>query len=299
MRVFVVLVLLSVTAKADQISIPNTLSNNTVADAIAVQENFDTLASESNENDSRIAALEFAGNRDPIVVDCTDDPAALQTAINGRDNSGPSLSFDITGTCEVEYIWTWRNWAIRGVGDDAKIIPSEAALAYWGYLYINSGNGAHLSLRNLSVEHSFILAERNGSISLQNVSFEQTTPAAITANTGGFIRFFGAFNSESDISLFASNGGVIQILGATGSFKISAQTNGTVLCAPCENTTISRVDLKGGSTFCAYNSTPPKTIPIVTASFNSNFLTSGGGSLTVDSETIDGSSIIDKSGSSC
>ena len=43
---------------ADTVSVPNTLSNNTPADADDVQENFQALVEESNENDQRIADAE-------------------------------------------------------------------------------------------------------------------------------------------------------------------------------------------------------------------------------------------------
>lgn len=41
-------------ALADNVAVPNTLSNNTVADANAVQQNFQALVDESNENDQRL-----------------------------------------------------------------------------------------------------------------------------------------------------------------------------------------------------------------------------------------------------
>lgn len=43
---------------ADTVTLPNSFSNNTQADADAVQANFTALVDESNENDGRIAALE-------------------------------------------------------------------------------------------------------------------------------------------------------------------------------------------------------------------------------------------------
>lgn len=41
-------------ALADDVAVPNTLSNDSVADADAVQQNFQTLVDESNENDQRL-----------------------------------------------------------------------------------------------------------------------------------------------------------------------------------------------------------------------------------------------------
>ena len=51
-------VLFSASLAADSVSVPNTLSNNTPADADDVQENFQALVEESNENDQRIADAE-------------------------------------------------------------------------------------------------------------------------------------------------------------------------------------------------------------------------------------------------
>ena len=64
MRFALLLLLLTITVRADQIATPNPLSNDTVADADAVQANFDTLIAESNENDTRIGTLEANVRRD-------------------------------------------------------------------------------------------------------------------------------------------------------------------------------------------------------------------------------------------
>ena len=60
MRIFFLLLLCCAGAYADQITIPNTLTNSTAADADDVQANFNVLASESNENDLRIEDNERA-----------------------------------------------------------------------------------------------------------------------------------------------------------------------------------------------------------------------------------------------
>ena len=44
--------------RADTLTLPATLTNNTTADAAAVQANFDALAEESNENDERISDID-------------------------------------------------------------------------------------------------------------------------------------------------------------------------------------------------------------------------------------------------
>jgi hypothetical protein len=64
MRFAFFLLLLSITVRADQITIPNSLSNGTVANANAVNANFDALAAESNDNDARIGTLEANVRRD-------------------------------------------------------------------------------------------------------------------------------------------------------------------------------------------------------------------------------------------
>jgi len=52
------LILTTFPAYADTVTVPNVFSNGAVADANAVNANFSALASESNENDARIAAIE-------------------------------------------------------------------------------------------------------------------------------------------------------------------------------------------------------------------------------------------------
>ena len=51
-------------ARGDVVSVPNTFADNNVADAAEVNENFEALVSESNENDSRIEMLEASVRRD-------------------------------------------------------------------------------------------------------------------------------------------------------------------------------------------------------------------------------------------
>jgi hypothetical protein len=59
-----ILVAVSAMTGADTLVLPNTLSNNTLADANAVQANFAALAAESNKDNARLATLESAINFD-------------------------------------------------------------------------------------------------------------------------------------------------------------------------------------------------------------------------------------------
>jgi len=65
-------------AAAEDVALPNSLSNNSVADAEAVQQNFQTLVDESNENDQRLNEAEasidtlesyFPADRAAVLVD--------------------------------------------------------------------------------------------------------------------------------------------------------------------------------------------------------------------------------------
>ena len=60
LQLFLLTILVSVAsiASADQVAIPHTFSNGTVADADSVNANFQALIVESNDQDSRISALE-------------------------------------------------------------------------------------------------------------------------------------------------------------------------------------------------------------------------------------------------
>ena len=90
MRFALFFLLLSITVRADQLTIPNELSNNTVANADAVKANFDALAAESNENDTRIGTLETNVRRDD-----TDFNLAVGS---GLQNLTPDSQSDLTAS---------------------------------------------------------------------------------------------------------------------------------------------------------------------------------------------------------
>ena len=85
MRFAVFFLLLSIPVRADQLVLPHPLSNNTVADAEAVQANFSILIAESNENDLRLGAIEGVLGFD----------ASLENTVvgNGLQANNPDLSF--------------------------------------------------------------------------------------------------------------------------------------------------------------------------------------------------------------
>ena len=58
MKYITLLLFLTPSVLADQITIPHQLANNSIADALHVQSNFDALVVESNRNDQRLASLE-------------------------------------------------------------------------------------------------------------------------------------------------------------------------------------------------------------------------------------------------
>jgi hypothetical protein len=87
-----VLLLIPIAAYAGSISIPNTFTNGTTADADEVNENFDALAVESNDQDSRLTTLEAA----PSGLSCWD--------LDGDANCdlfGPDEDSSDDGMCTV------------------------------------------------------------------------------------------------------------------------------------------------------------------------------------------------------
>lgn len=68
MKRLALLLCLSPLAFGDQITIPNPLTNNTVADADHVQQNFEVLTNQSNENDDRIGVLEELIRADEVTL---------------------------------------------------------------------------------------------------------------------------------------------------------------------------------------------------------------------------------------
>ncbi len=73
----VALVGIPMAAYAATISVPNTFLNGTIADADAVNANFDTLVTESNDQDSRISAVEGS-----LPHDCTLQTQSFPTFTN-------------------------------------------------------------------------------------------------------------------------------------------------------------------------------------------------------------------------
>jgi len=107
--------LLAAGVRADTISLPWTFSNGTVADADEVNENFDALVVESNDQHSRLSALEAIG------ADISGVTAGL--GLTGGGASGDvSLAVDsatvqlrVTGSCAI-------GSSIRAIGSDGSVI---------------------------------------------------------------------------------------------------------------------------------------------------------------------------------
>jgi hypothetical protein len=92
------LLLLPAAAYAATISIPHVFVNGTVADADHVNENFSTLATESNDQDSRLAALEagLAGLQAQVTTNATAIGAnAADIAVNQGEISAHTASIAV------------------------------------------------------------------------------------------------------------------------------------------------------------------------------------------------------------
>ncbi|MDA8555025.1 hypothetical protein N9K98_07410 [Luminiphilus sp.] len=104
MKRVALLLCLSHFAFADQITIPNPLTNNTVADANAVQANFDVIASESNENDLRITGNERAiSGVSEQVLGYTYEWLGYTTELFEASSDNRAHGYNLSKHCKAEF----------------------------------------------------------------------------------------------------------------------------------------------------------------------------------------------------
>ena len=104
MRVFFLLLLCCAGAFADQIAIPNTLTNGTAADADDVQANFNVLASESNENDLRIGDNERAiSGVSEQVLGYTYEWLGYTTELFEASSDNRAHGYNLSKHCKAEF----------------------------------------------------------------------------------------------------------------------------------------------------------------------------------------------------
>jgi hypothetical protein len=100
---------------AAQISVPNTFSNGTVADATEVNANFSALVTESNSQDTRLGAVEN-GNLLGILP-----PASGGT---GTDTSA-------TAAGSILYTSATGTWATLSPGSDGQVLKMSGGIPTW------------------------------------------------------------------------------------------------------------------------------------------------------------------------
>ena len=244
-----------VSAESDELI---SFSNGTIADADDVNHNFQLLLKQAEELKSRSKT---------IIVDCTDNPAALREAYN-RNFEKRSLNFEIKGSC-------YANFANEGAPDyrniminhqqimidglsDATLIPDEQGIIG---LVASFGGGLHLYNLDINVPSDYdrwvILFSRNGygTVSNVNITGGSTNPGIIRSQRSANVYIHNTNIVTKTHGVMTENGGSIAFFGENS----ITSTNGTSLYLG-EGATISnyselsiegRIDLKPGSTLAS------------------------------------------------
>jgi len=182
------------------------------------------------EIDSRLAAIEGAGGSElekgklSVDVDCTNDPAALQTAFADTINVS-NVDFFITGNCYgdinvvrgtegQEFLFiAGRAISISAKDPEARagLIPNDET----GRVGVNSGLSGGLYLTNLDIqagEGDFnpVAYYRNGHGSVNNVTISGSNWTGILVQEGAQVYFSGITVTESSTGIFARSNAVLR-----------------------------------------------------------------------------------------
>lgn len=219
----------AISANASGISANETTINtlSTRLDNVPTKESIDSALAEI---DSRLAAIEGAGGSElekgklSVDVDCTNDPAALQTAFADTINVS-NVDFFITGNCYgdinvvrgsegQEFLFV----AGRAISISAKDPQARAGLIpndETGRVGVNSGLSGGLYLTNLDIqagEGDFnpVAYYRNGHGSVNNVTITGSSWTGILVQEGAQVYFSGITVSESSTGIFARSNAVLR-----------------------------------------------------------------------------------------
>ena len=241
----------------------NVFKNGETADADEINANFSLLDNQLKDLESRLSPG-FDGSAQYIVVDCTSDSSALETAMAGVSKNA-LLSLYVSGRCSVSSVYAGRGQKIYVIGSDPAQDKLVAYGAAWapvfseGYMYLSkigivqsAGNrsgayawsGGHLLLSNVTIE-----APNSGEGAAESfycVAAELGSTAYISGLTcSSYSKGIGLIGASSawlrgNVNVAASGGSAI---AAKASSTFSAdRVNLTVLGFPA-------FDLTDGSTY--------------------------------------------------
>jgi len=255
------LVSATMAAYSSQVSVPNTFSNGTTADADEVNANFSALETAVNDNDTRIAALE--ASQLGVPVDCDADgpdldtsPSpgesadALQTAIDGAPQNG-TFTAVFSGTCgpitfnrsHTQILGADRATSIiLGTPGAAAVTISNTSRAVLGTMTIQGGdadfptveitdgsaNLFDLDVDGLSTAGNGVIAKHGATVSLLNstITGALEQQLAVYAGSSGVLLDNNSITAPSGSEAIGIGIGIGSSVASTGAGSVIDATQG-------------------------------------------------------------------------
>lgn len=271
------------------VTLPNNLQANTKASASKVMDNFNALANEANSQDLRLDKLEKGEDVTPVLVDCSTNSSALNTALESHYGDGAPLAFELVGACTLDDIdsITRRISLTSAEGGQAEISGTSVYLGT-DNIVIFVDLGGHLSITNVTLHAPMIWYLYGASGNLQNntvLPVENAVRPTFTVSYGSSLRYFGAGGTATETagytSLEATDGSHIALSSPTGTFTLNAFNNASIKCRSCDEATFSTVKLNVNSSLCvgsgraSANTTSISELTVLRNSSAIGYLTAG------------------------
>lgn len=270
-------------AGAARSQVLNSFRDGTPASADEVNENFLSLETDINY-------LYSAPNLLQREIDCTNDPAALEVALNAPGVPGERKLYRITGKCEVGLTYLYSSTLIRGTESGAEIVANAEATAVFGFpvAYISSV-GTDVTIINVTIDSPLLEARRSGALRLIDLTFTGVTPFLI-ANSASYLELYGRFAFQgggAKIELNDGSTGLVRAVDLEASMELTNGSSGR--CSPCEDGGIS-LSLNTNSSFYV-NQESPLNLDSIEVLFNSSFVQNRGCKDPSSTVTVDATSI--------
>ena len=199
----VLLLFLSSFAFADQITIPNPLTNNTVADAEAVQYKFNILVSESNENDGRLTNLESMIMTDGNLKNIAVGDGLSAVTPNGQDPLSGVSNTAVGFEALLNNIEGWLNVAVghfalefNETGTDSTGVGAYALRSNIDASF-NTGLGSSSLSNNTAGSHNTAIGWSSLNNNLSAAENTAIGSSALFSNTTGYSNTANGFRSLS------------------------------------------------------------------------------------------------------
>jgi hypothetical protein len=243
-----------VAAFASSLTVPNTFTNATPAVASQVNDNFNAVKTAVDDNDARLDVLEPSAS--PIVVNCSTDANALQTALSSPRTG--KLLINFSGTCNPVFI-ARSNVEIVGASRATAVITG--ATGVWNSsVTINNAN--YVKLKTLTMKRAddqFMVASAwRSNVILDDVLIDQSTGGNPAGEGFAFIQSKGSLINIDAQNIGAYVGSTVlfesgnEIINTVGSNALEINENSTVMVIGNSNvfsSTDSVLDMGSHSSF--------------------------------------------------